>query len=108
MEKHFDLYTSIGQGLLESHRQIESSQMFGKPCFKIKGKAFICFFQDEMVFKLEDPEFSTALKLAGAQLFDPSGKNMPMKEWVQVRFKHAKNWKKFAGAALEYVRKISK
>ena len=33
-------------------KDTEQSQMFGKPCFKIEGKAFICFFQNEMVFKL--------------------------------------------------------
>ena len=48
--------------------------MFGKPCFKINGKAFICFFQNEMVFKLTGENHSEALSFDGTQLFDPSGK----------------------------------
>ncbi|MCB0739092.1 MAG: hypothetical protein KDC92_16400, partial [Bacteroidetes bacterium] len=58
--------------------------MFGKPCFKINGKAFESFFQEEMVFKLNGQDHSNALSLNGAQLFDPSGKGRAMKEWVQV------------------------
>jgi hypothetical protein len=103
MEKHFDLYTSIGQGLLESHRQIESSQMFGKPCFKIKGKPFVCFFENSMVFKLIGKAHAEALGLSGSHLFDPSGKKHPMKEWVQVSFTHHAKWAKFAKSALNYV-----
>jgi hypothetical protein len=56
-----------------------------------------------MVFKLQGNEHEKALSLKGAQLFDPSGKKRPMKEWVQVPPAHAEKWKKLAGAALNYV-----
>jgi len=56
-------------------KDAEQSQMFGKPCFKINKNAYMCFFQNEMVFKLTGEEHSDALSLDGAQLFDPSGKN---------------------------------
>ncbi|MGZ5242711.1 MAG: hypothetical protein ACXWDO_04465 [Bacteroidia bacterium] len=54
--------------------------MFGKPCFKIKGKAFISFFQDCLVCKLSGDEHREALSLEGAVLFDPSGRGKPMEE----------------------------
>lgn len=94
------LYTDIGQKTKEA----EQSQMFGKPCFKINGKAFISFFQNEMVFKLSGTDHKTALSLKGAQLFDPSGKKRPMKEWVQVPAEHSGKWKKLAAAAYDYVK----
>lgn len=79
--------------------------MFGKPCFKIGGKAFICFFQNEMVFKLKQnsDSHSDALSLDGSKLFDPSGKNRPMKEWVQVPFDYSKIWIAYANSAMKYV-----
>lgn len=95
------LYVSIGKEIIGA----EQSQMFGKPCFKINGKAFICFFQNEMVFKLNEDYHTQALSLEGAQLFDPSGKKRPMKEWVQVPFQHHNQWKIFAMEAFEYVQK---
>lgn len=92
-------YLAAGQQLPDAVQ----SQMFGKPCFKINGKAFICFFQECMVFKLHGTDHATALKLEGAQLFDPSGKGRAMKEWVQVPFAHAAKWKKLTQAAYDYV-----
>ena len=99
MAKEEQLYHSIGE-------EIEgaiSSQMFGKPCYKINGKAFVCFFKDEMGFKLTGDTHSTALALKDAQLFDPSGKGRAMKEWVQVPYAHKAKWKEFAIVAMEYV-----
>ncbi len=93
-----ELYLSVGHALFA-----QQSQMFGKPCFKANGKAFICFFQKQMVFKLTAPVHTEAISLQGAALFDPSGKNRPMKEWVQLPFTHSDKWEKFAKAALEYV-----
>ena len=99
MTKEETLYTSIGQKIKDA----EQSQMFGKPCFKIKSKAFICFFQNEMVFKLTGDVHQEALSLKGSQLFDPSGKKRPMKEWVQVPFIHNEKWVQYAKAAMKYV-----
>lgn len=91
-------YIAIGQKL-----KGEESQMFGKPCFKVNGKAFIAFFQKEMVFKLTGDAHEEALSLKGSKLFDPSGKKRPMKEWVQVPFAHKEKWTKLAKEAMSYV-----
>lgn len=93
------LYIKTGRNIQGS----EESRMFGKPCFKIKGKAFVCFFQNEMVFKLSGISHQEAISLKGSRLFDPSGKNRPMKEWVQVPFVHSDNWTKYAQDAFDYV-----
>ena len=95
---------------LEAGRSIEGaaeSQMFGKPCFKISGKAFISFFDNEMVFKLTGEEHAMALALSGARLFDPSGKGRAMKEWVQVPGRHKAKWKMLAEASAAYVGQIT-
>lgn len=99
MTEEQKLYLSIGQKLKDA----EQSQLFGKPCFKIHGKAFVCFFKNEMVFKLTGDAYKDALSLDGSQLFDPSGKKRPMKEWVQVPADYSDKWKKFAKEALNYV-----
>ncbi|MFT5819339.1 MAG: hypothetical protein ACI8ZM_000562 [Crocinitomix sp.] len=79
------------------------SQLLGKPCYKINGKAFCCFFQDEMVFKLTEDAHAAAYSLDGSKLFDPSGKNRPMKEWVQVPIDYVDQWDEFTTAAAKYV-----
>lgn len=90
----------------EIGQKIEGAQpgkLFGKPCFKINGKAFCCFFQGDMVFKLTGEEHAEALALEGARLFDPTGKGRPMKEWVQVPDTHEALWQKLAEEAAAYV-----
>ncbi|MDG1330980.1 MAG: hypothetical protein P8P74_01515 [Crocinitomicaceae bacterium] len=94
-----DLCLQIGNKLPNA----VESQLFGKPCFKINGKAFVCFFENEMVFKLTGEMHNEAMAFDGSQLFDPSKKGRAMKEWVQVPFDYKDSWERFALAALEYV-----
>lgn len=98
--KEEKIYIETGQKI----KSAEQSQLFGKPCFKINGKAFICFFKQCMVFKLTGDKHAEALSLDGSTLFDPSGKNRPMKEWVQVPFDYKAKWAGFAKAAYNYVK----
>src|SRR5687768_2222066 len=98
--KEQELYLKVGQAIKDA----EESQMFGKPCFKVNGKAFICFFEKCMVFKLTGKEHKEALALDGSELFDPSKKGRAMKEWIQVPFDYSDKWKKYAKAAYDYVK----
>jgi len=98
------LFDKIGN----KQKEAERGQLFGKPCFKVNKKAFVCFFENEMVFKLSGKAHEDALKLKGAQLFDPSGKKRPMKEWVQVPYNHKSKWSSFAKMSLLYVKELSK
>ncbi|WP_201743894.1 hypothetical protein [Hymenobacter busanensis] len=82
----------------------QAGQLFGKPCYKINGKAFVCFFQQAMVFKLAGETHRETLALDGARLFDPSGKGRPMKDWVQVPADYADHWPELAQAAYHGVR----
>jgi hypothetical protein len=97
--KEMEKFISIGENIEGSLQ----GNLFGKSCFKINGKPFICFFQNEMVFKLNGTAHEKALALKGAQLFDPSGKKRPMKEWVQVPYTHQKKWSTLAHEAFNYV-----
>lgn len=88
----------------ESLPDVARGQMFGKQCLKYHKKAFACFFEDAMVFKLSGVEHLEALGLDEAKLFDPSGNGRPMKAWVQVSYKHQKQWMRYAEIALELLK----
>ena len=100
-------YNTIGEALAKKHKA-EISKMFGKPCIKINGKAFACFFNGDMVFKLDADTHKKASALKGSKLFDPSGAKRPMKEWVQVKPAHEMEWANLADAAMKYVKENSK
>ena len=82
---------------------ISVSQMFGKACLKINGKAFIAQHLEVMIFKLSAPHHKRAMTLQDAVLWDPSGKGRPMKEWVALPASASTHFATFANAALEYV-----
>ena len=82
---------------------VDGGSLFGKPCLKYGGKAFACQFRDAVAFKLGKQPHADALALSGSQLFDPSGKGRPMKEWVQVPVDHADQWPDLARAARQTV-----
>ena len=104
MSEAESLYINICTEIVDA----EQSQFFGKPCFKISKKAFVSFFQDQMVFKLDGDIHAKALALDGAHLFDPSGKNRAMKQWVQLPFEHKDKWAEFAKQACQYVSGLKK
>jgi hypothetical protein len=45
-----------------------------------------------------------ALQLKGSQLFDPSNKKRPMKEWAQISYDYHDKWEQFAKEAINYVK----
>lgn len=99
MTKEQELFILIGRRIEGS----ELSNLFGKPCFKLNGKAFICFFENDMVFKLTGEVHKKAMGLDGSKLFDPSGKKRPMKKWVQVPYSTKHYWEEFAQGAIQYL-----
>jgi hypothetical protein len=96
-------YDEIADDLVARTDDVQLSQMMGMPCVKRAGKMVAGFAASAgaMVFKLSDPDQrDAALALDGAELFDPSGRGRPFKEWVQVPAAHADRWPEFAEAAL--------
>ena len=94
-EKITDLLASTHEGI--------AGQMFGKKCIKINNKAGVALFKDFLVFKLPEKQHADAISLAGSELWDPSGKGRPMKEWVQLTMEHKEKFKEFAKASADYV-----
>jgi hypothetical protein len=82
---------------------VTASQMFGKACLKISGKAFLAQHLDCVVFKLTGKQHEKAMGLPGAKLWDPSGKGRAMKEWVAVPTSQVSSFAALAKAAMAYV-----
>lgn len=96
-------YTEIGQQF-EDQYGTTISKMFGKPCLKTGGKAFAAFFKEAMIFKLGQEEVNFLKeKYNGSCNWDPSGKNRPMKDWLEIPADYESDWEQLAKQAMEYV-----
>jgi len=83
-------------------------KMFGAKCIKsTNGKIAAFFWQENMVFKLDQENQEVALNMndskVGTHLYAP-GK--PMKGWISISKKHSDKWFDFAKKALKYVEGI--
>jgi hypothetical protein len=100
--KALKAYEAIADDLVAS-TPTQRTKMMGMPSLKANGKMFAGLWGPNLVFKLGEPAHAEALALKGAHLFDPSGQNRPMKEWVSVPFAQSKHWEGLARAAVAYV-----
>lgn len=99
-----DIYQKIGEKFA-AEQGCSISQMFGKPCLKSPNKkAFAAFQNDAMIFKLGKENITEFIsKYEGAHLWDPSGKNRPMKDWLSIPNTYHQEWEKLSKRALAFV-----
>ena len=91
-------YDEVAAGL--EGAGVKASSMFGMPTLKLNGKAIGGLWGDAMTFKLAPEALADALRIEGAQQFDPSGLGRPMKAWVVVPLAQAGEWPRLARLAL--------
>ena len=93
----------IFAALIEKTDGAELSQMFGKPCGKLNKKAFIVFFEDEVVFKIGRVQIEEWILICkGSTNFDPSGKGRAMKDWLQVPAMNKKYYEELLALSLDF------
>ena len=80
-----ELYEAL-TAALQPEDGVSTGTMFGAPAFLVVGKAVACIKRGYFAAKLGagSPEHAAALRLAGSELFDPSGKGRPFRDWVAI------------------------
>jgi hypothetical protein len=96
-------FEELARSLCSDCPDVVSGQMFGKPCLKLNGKAFVAQQAGFVIFKLPGADREKAMHLSGAELWDPSGRGRPMKEWVAVTAVHHGQFRSLSDAAISYV-----
>jgi hypothetical protein len=95
-----DLFDQIAGELAATG--VLTGALFGSRALKRDGKTFACLKDGQFAVRLgaDTPGHAEALTLPGAELFDPSGKDRPFKDWVALPATQAKHWQGYAQAAL--------
>jgi hypothetical protein len=87
-------------------RGVVTGNMFGSRGLKRAGKAFGCLRENGMMaFRLGagTAAHAEALALPGAHPFDPSGRDRPFKDWVEVPGGQSARWPRLAEAAFDFL-----
>lgn len=65
---------------------VVAGKMFGAEALFLNGKAIVCAKRDMVGFRLGEgtPAHTEALTRPHAELFDPSGKHRPFRDWVAL------------------------
>jgi len=89
--------------LMKEVPDVKPGKMFGALCmFSPNGKSAAMFWKDNIVVKLQGNTLKEALNMEGTQQFEPM-EGRPMKEWVQIPFKHRGVWKKYVMISISIV-----
>jgi hypothetical protein len=84
-------------------RGVLPGALFGARSLTLDGTAFACLKNGRLAVKLGSGStvHAAALDLAGASLFDPSGKGRPFRDWVAVPIAEADEWGRLAESGLD-------
>ncbi|KRC66332.1 hypothetical protein ASE12_17150 [Aeromicrobium sp. Root236] len=84
-------------------RGVLPGALFGARSMTVEGTAFACLKGGQLAVRLGagTVAHTDALALAGASLFDPSGKGRPFKDWVAVPAEESGTWGRLAEAGLD-------
>jgi TfoX/Sxy family transcriptional regulator of competence genes len=86
-------------------RGVSSGALFGARSLTFDGTAFACLKGGRLAVRLDagSAMHAEALALPDAELFDPSGKGRPFKDWVAIASAQSEHWLRYAEAGLETV-----
>jgi hypothetical protein len=86
-------------------RGVLTGAMFGARSLTFDGTAFACLKGGRFAARLGagSAAHAEALALPDAELFDPSGKGRPFKDWVAISRAQSEHWARYAEAGLEAV-----
>jgi hypothetical protein len=95
---------ALFDGIVEdlAPRGVLSGALFGARSLTYDGTAFACLKGGRLAVKLGDGSalHVEAMALPDGELFDPSGKGRPFKDWVAIAATQADHWRSYAEAGL--------
>ncbi len=87
-----------------SKKNVTSAKMFGSEALLVKGQVFMAMMKDNLVLKLDQAGTDMALKIKGADFFDPMKNGKKMKQWISIPLKAVdQKCEAVVAAAYQYV-----
>ncbi|EMN49129.1 hypothetical protein LEP1GSC088_1832 [Leptospira interrogans str. L1207] len=100
------LFETFSDNFQSKHNEVTSGKWFGLTSLNLERKPFAAFFEGSLVLKLGAEKIAEIVsRYPGAKLFDPSGNNKAMKDWLQIPAEFEQDWLNLAEDALVFAEK---
>ncbi|EMK20629.1 hypothetical protein [Leptospira kirschneri] len=100
------LFETFSDNFQSKHNKVTSGKWFGLTSLNIEEKPFATFFEGSLALKLGAEKIAEIIsRYPGAKLFDPSGNNKAMKDWLQIPAEFEQDWLDLAEDALVFAEK---
>ncbi|EMY76609.1 hypothetical protein LEP1GSC060_2169 [Leptospira weilii serovar Ranarum str. ICFT] len=95
------LFETFSDNFQTKHKEVTSGKWFGLNSLNLEGKPFATFFEGNLVLKLGAEKIAEIIsRYPGAKLFDPSGNNRAMKDWLEIPVEFEGDWLSLAESSL--------
>ncbi|TGK28994.1 DUF773 domain-containing protein [Leptospira gomenensis] len=93
----------LQETFLAKQNDTTSGKWFGLYSLNLNGKPFAASYEGQLVLKLGAETISALVsRYPGSKLFDPSGMNRAMKDWLQIPEEFSGDWLELAQKALVF------
>ncbi|EMJ96538.1 hypothetical protein [Leptospira alstonii] len=100
------LFETFSDNFQSKHKEVTSGKWFGLNSLNLEGKPFATFFEGNLVLKLGAEKIAEIIsRYPGAKLFDPSGNNRAMKDWLEIPAEFEEDWLSLAESSLSLAQK---
>lgn len=85
------------------HDDIDQGELYGRPCLRVRGRAFAVAEGDGVVFKLPRARYDELKALPGTAPFEPSGRDKVTGTWLLVPSPLRQRWRALADECIAFV-----
>ncbi|MDV6235713.1 DUF773 domain-containing protein [Leptospira ellisii] len=96
-------FETFQETFLAKQKNTTAGKWFGFSSLNLNGKPFAASYEGQLVLKLGAETIATLFsRYPGSKLFDPSGMNRAMKDWLQIPTEFSGDWLELAQKALSF------
>ena len=92
----------IIERIVGEYSNFSVSSLWGRRQLMLGRKMFATFSEIDMSFKLGEDQLSQAYSIAGAEAWNPKGRENPSRSWVLIPISQQKHWMSLALEAAKY------
>ncbi len=102
------VFNNILEQMQSEDQHVSVGNMMRSPAICYHSKVFAFYYQEQMVFKLDEKAPAGLVEYPGSEFLNPFKNKPPMKGWLVVPSTYEQNWPQLAQEAYLNIKSIIK